>query len=102
MTRAVAPWSTLSPSRVDLEQGGAGRPYLSKKCPYHGDLSGVIRKGLVSQPAKGLCHARIKGGLGRGRSWLEWVGNVNVREAPALGHAGPPLKKASGRHPRTL
>ena len=100
MTRAVAPWGTLSPSRVDLEQGVAGRPYLSKKCRYHGDLSGVIRKGLVSQPAKGLCHARIKGAQGRGRSWLEWFGNVNMREGPALVHAG--TKKARGRHPRTL
>ena len=75
MTRAVAPWSTLSPSRVDLEQEGvAGRPYLSKKCPYHGDLSGVIRKGLVSQPAKGLCHARIKGGLEEGGAGLNGLG----------------------------
>ena len=75
MTRAVAPWSTLSPSRVDLEQEGvAGRPYLSKKCPYHGDLSGVIRKGLVSQPVKGLCHARIKGPKEEGGAGLNGLG----------------------------
>ena len=77
------PWRGRVPHRALCHPAGKfwtraeqeGRAYLSKNCPYHGDLSGVIWKVLVSHLAKGSVMPWT---FRRGRGCVEWVGNVNV------------------------
>ena len=77
MKRAVALRSTLSPSRVDLEQGRAEQegPIYRRNVRIMVISQELSGKGLSANLPKGYVMPGS-----RGRSWLEWVGNVNVRE----------------------